>query len=38
MAPGQEPQRLRPKAEVPISPGTVVSLADEVAFTYVVGS
>jgi hypothetical protein len=38
MAPGQEPQRLRPKEEVPISPGTVVSLADEVAFTYVVGS
>lgn len=36
--PGQEPQRLRPKEEVPISPGTVVSLADEVTFTYAVGS
>jgi pSer/pThr/pTyr-binding forkhead associated (FHA) protein len=32
--PGQAPQRLRPRAEVPIVPGTVVSLADEVTFTY----
>jgi len=32
--PWQEPQRLRPNEAVPIEPGTVVSLADEVTFRY----
>jgi hypothetical protein len=32
--PWQEPQRLRPNESVPIEPGTVVSLADEVTFRY----
>jgi len=32
--PWQEPQRLRPHEAVPIEPGTVVSLADEVTFRY----
>jgi hypothetical protein len=32
--PWQEPQRVRPNESVPIEPGTVVSLADEVTFRY----
>lgn len=32
--PGQEPMRLRPNAQQVIEPGTVVTLADEVSFTY----
>ena len=32
--PWQEPQRLRPNEAVPIEPGTVVNLADEVTFRY----
>jgi hypothetical protein len=32
--PWQEPQRVRPNEAVPIEPGTVVSLADEVTFRY----
>ncbi len=32
--PWQEPRRLRPNEAVPIEPGTVVSLADEVSFRY----
>ncbi len=32
--PWQEPQRLRANESVPIEPGTVVSLADEVTFRY----
>jgi len=32
--PWQEPQRLRPNESVPIEPGTVVSLADEVTFRF----
>ena len=32
--PWQEPQRVRPNETVPIEPGTVVSLADEVTFRY----
>ena len=34
--PGQAPERIRPREGFPIIPGTVVSLADELAFTYVV--
>jgi len=32
--PGEQPQRLRPDEPLPITPGTVVSLADEVSFVY----
>jgi hypothetical protein len=32
--PWQEPQRVRPNEAIPIEPGTVVSLADEVTFRY----
>jgi FHA domain-containing protein len=32
--PWQEPQRVRPNEAVPIEPGTVVSMADEVTFRY----
>jgi hypothetical protein len=32
--PWQEPQRVRPNEALPIEPGTVVSLADEVTFRY----
>lgn len=33
-APGRDPQRLRPGEPVPITPGTVVNLAEEVRFTF----
>jgi pSer/pThr/pTyr-binding forkhead associated (FHA) protein len=32
--PGQEPERLRPDQPTMIEPGTVVSLADELSFTF----
>jgi hypothetical protein len=32
--PGGEPERLRPNQDVPLAPGAVVSLADEVTFSY----
>ena len=32
--PGQEPVRLRPSEEQGIEPGTVITLADEVALTF----
>lgn len=34
--PGQAPERIRPHEECPIVPGTTVSLADELSFTYAV--
>jgi pSer/pThr/pTyr-binding forkhead associated (FHA) protein len=33
-APGQAPERLRGGEEVPIAPGTLVSLADDLTFVY----
>ena len=36
--PGQEPIRLRPNDPQVIEPGTVVTLADEISFTYEVES
>jgi FHA domain len=35
--PGHAPQRLHPNEAMPIAPGTVVNLADEVSFVYEVG-
>ena len=32
--PGQAPERLRPSEEQPISPGTVVTIAEEITFVY----
>ena len=37
-SPGQPPERLRPREECPIVPGATVTIAEEISFTYEVGS